>query len=161
MGLGRGTFDSVNPALPSAPHLLYSALAMDEQDFRAKCDAALEALRRRLLQLGEGLAGLVQHECAGGLRPPQLEAGRERGNPDLARGAVRADDEPGFLGLLEKNLEFAGLSLHLEAVQVAQFQQAAAQRFEGRVALRAEIVFLHSQSRVQQYPYHLQPSTYS
>ena len=53
MGLGRGTFDSINPALPSAPHLLYSALAMDEQDFRAKCDAALETLRRRLLQLGD------------------------------------------------------------------------------------------------------------
>ncbi len=26
---------------------------MDEQDFRAKCDAALEALRRRLLELGD------------------------------------------------------------------------------------------------------------
>ena len=53
MGLGRGTSDSIKPALPSAPHLLYSALAMDEQDFRAKCDAALETLRWRLLQLGD------------------------------------------------------------------------------------------------------------
>ena len=53
MGQGRGTFDSINSTLPSAPHLLYSALAMDEQDFRAKCDAALETLRRRLLQLGD------------------------------------------------------------------------------------------------------------
>ncbi len=46
---GAGAGDT----LPPRPHLLYPALEMDEHEFRNKCDAALEALRRRLLELGD------------------------------------------------------------------------------------------------------------
>jgi iron donor protein CyaY len=35
---------------------------MDEHDFRKKCDAALEALRRRLLELGDQLGFEVEGE---------------------------------------------------------------------------------------------------
>jgi len=50
---------TANRVLPAANHLvscktlLYSALLMDEQEFRRRSDQALETLRRRLLELGD------------------------------------------------------------------------------------------------------------
>ena len=44
-------FDSV--IWPNRPPVCIIKAVMDEQDFRRKCDAALEALRKRLLELGD------------------------------------------------------------------------------------------------------------
>lgn len=48
-------------ALLPLPHLLYP-FVMDEQDFRNRCDAALESLRRRLLELGDQYGFEVEGE---------------------------------------------------------------------------------------------------
>jgi iron donor protein CyaY len=42
-----------SPRLAGESPLLYSQDTMDEQDFRKRCDAALEALRQRLLEIGD------------------------------------------------------------------------------------------------------------
>src|SRR5580692_9640034 len=44
-------------------------------------------------ELHQRFARLIQHEGSRGVRPGQLEAGGQRGNPDLPDRRVRADDE--------------------------------------------------------------------
>src|SRR5713101_5293644 len=77
--------------------------------------------------LGQRLAGFVQHEGGVFVGPAQLEAGGQGRNPDLPRRRVRADDELGLFRLLKQDFELPAFALDLEAVLVAQLEQAAAQ----------------------------------
>ena len=49
-------------ALPGREPIQYSEAAMDELEFRKKCDVALEGLRRSLLKLGDQLGFEVEGE---------------------------------------------------------------------------------------------------
>jgi len=82
----------------------------------------------------------VEGESRGLGRPGELIAARHRGDPDLADGGIRADDELRGRRLVEDELHYAVLQLDLEIRLVCQRRQGAPRLFEGTVGLKAEFL---------------------
>src|SRR6266478_2611105 len=89
-------------------------------------------------------AGFFEDEGVFGVGPAELEAGGEGGNPDFANGSVWGNDEFGFFGFLEDDLELATFAFHVEAVFVAESEQAALEVVESGVGFSLEVFFVHT-----------------
>jgi hypothetical protein len=77
--------------------------------------------------LRKRFAGFLKDKRSCRVRPTQLETRRQRGNPYLTNGRIRADDEARFFGLLKEHFEFFALPFDLETVLIAKVEEFLAQ----------------------------------
>src|SRR5216683_580262 len=89
-------------------------------------------------------AGFFEDEGVLGIGPAEFEAGGEGGDPDFANGSVWGNDEFGFFGFLEDDLELATFALDVKTVFVPEREQAALEVVEGSVGFSLEVFFVHT-----------------
>lgn len=75
-------------------------------------------------ELRQCLTCFVQDESSRRVRPRQLETRGQRRDPDLADRRVWADDESGFIRVLEQDLELSAAAFDFESARITNFLQA-------------------------------------
>ena len=144
--------ESGGPDLPgpqTGPHSVRDDNFMRLNFTLLDADRRAELLRQDAAHdLGERLAGLFQDEGVCRVRPGELEAGGQRGNPDLPHGRVRTDDEPRLFRLFEQDFQLTAFAFYVEPVLIRQLEQAATQCFQRPVAFVVELALVHTRCRL-------------
>ena len=110
---------------------------MDEQEFRKKCDAAMDSLRKRLLELGDELGFEV--EGPGEKLEILFEEPEEVRfviSPNIAARQI-------WISALSTSFKLAW-SFDFKTQFITQFEQPLAQAVHRGIALLTELLFVHN-----------------
>jgi hypothetical protein len=90
------------------------------------------------------------HEGLSCIVPAELEAGGERGDPDFADGRVGRNHELGLLGLFKNNFELSAFAFDVEAVLIAEDEQALLEILERGIRFALKVFFVEHEFSVHE-----------